>query len=161
MPYETTREQDARIEAMADQYGCARVEPIPPIDPESRHCDILVVGLSGDVEMEFKRIDPDGNEVAAEHMRAGTQEKPRVVQAHPEGFRMILDGATNTAGYQTLADAAWALASVVARTGLPEEVRLKAVVSGAKERELTGRERQQFLDAFHGGVVRRAKDVIA
>lgn len=65
MPYEVTREQDDRAEAMVEKYGRAVVSP-----PRESDGSIRVIGLADDVEMEWVRVFPDGSVVSAEAERA-------------------------------------------------------------------------------------------
>lgn len=136
--FELTRPQEDAAEKMAEQYGSCRVEAIPPVTDGT--CDALLVGLTGGVEMEFKRVRPDGTEVAAEHMRPGV--RPTVVYARPRGYALIVNDRTTTAAIP-MPELARALAKALARGD--GQVRAEARLRGSKVRPLTGEEQAELL----------------
>lgn len=70
--FEPTREQDHAAEAMAEKYGRCMVRP-------QDDGSVILVGIAGAdyhagadelvVEMEYRRVAPDGTATSAEHER--------------------------------------------------------------------------------------------
>lgn len=130
--FEATREQENVIEAMAERYGSARVQPC------GDRC--IVTGIDGDgVEHSVVEVDPNGVSVPAEHKRAEvvTVLRPAV------GFTVIGDrGAVQH--YATEADVGRRLL-----TDLDDATRsrVRARTSLTQERALTREEQERIVAA--------------
>lgn len=134
--FESTREQDAVAENLAEKYGRCRVE-----GRENGYA--LMVGMTEDVEMEYAYVSPDGKTVPAEHERQRRQALPRIVTQPPKqplGFKVIRDGKVRPCA--DLQEVARTLQHCLMAD---KAFRVRACVSLTRDRPLTPGETRQLL----------------
>lgn len=148
---ETTRAQDEQAEQMAEQYGRCRVEEIPGSD------DIRVVGMSDDVEMEQRRVAPDGSWRYDPTLGAATT--PRIVQQPPKPARgyIVIRGNGKVVPCADMAH--------VGRVLLDElrdraAAKVRARTSLTRDRELTADEQRAAVDAAVAAAMRELADEV-
>lgn len=132
--FESTREQDAVADALAEKYGRCRVEG-------RADGSALMVGMTEDVEMEYVLVRPDGVKQPAEHMRP--HGPARIVTQPPKqalGYKVIRDGKV-----RPCADLAEVAACLRHCLMAGKSFQAKACVSLTRDRSLTVKECHQVL----------------
>lgn len=139
--FEPSRSQDEAAETMAEKYGRCRVEGRP-----DGSC--LIVGLTDDVEMEYRVVSPDGTSVPAEHARRADQIARQPVAA-PRGFLVIRSPKVEGGSRRVVPCAD---VEAVGRLMLEElrgaaKATVRARTSLTQDRELTALEQRAVIEA--------------
>lgn len=137
--FEPSREQDAAAEAMAEKYGRCRVEGRP-----DGSC--LIVGLTEDVEMEYRVVSEDGTSVPAEHARRADQVKP----AAPRHGFLVIRGAREEGGSRPVVpcvDLAHVGRVMLDELRRQASAQVRARTSLTQDRDLTAAEQRAVVEA--------------
>ena len=143
-----SKEQDAVAERLSGKYGAARVS--------APHADgsVLIVGMSDDIEREFIRVEEDGTE-HPQCAPAPAEETPHI-KAIPAARRKAAPLAPITGGIKVIAGTAVTIVAdaeaaarqiLTARKNGETNVRLKGMIGGARERDLTVWETEEVIAA--------------